>query len=374
MSNFFEYRDTVAFHPGYYIKEIIEEKGMTQEEFARRLNTTPKNLSLLVRGEQNLSVDIAIKLSRLLGTSIAYWLNLQNAYDSLVAEYQSDQELKEEGHVLESLDYRDFLQIYSLSGTEKSKEAQIGRIRSYLNLASLTSLKKKNMAAVFHPSGTEDSDIRTVRANATVQVAVNLALEAANALDIPPYNKRRFRRDAQNALSLTTEQGDVCLFLQKAFLEAGVIFIPLPVLSESEVRGAVRKVGSQILLMLSEDSLSSDLFWYRLYSEIGNILFGDYGITFEAGTGERQNRANRYAEDALISPAPYQEFVHMGNFDAASVAAFSAQIGRTPGIVLGRLQRDGCLRAFDRAHQSLLCRYPAGTAEIGLRISASGNG
>ncbi len=32
MSNYIEYNDTVAFHSGYYIKEIVEESGFTQEE------------------------------------------------------------------------------------------------------------------------------------------------------------------------------------------------------------------------------------------------------------------------------------------------------------------------------------------------------
>ena len=48
MSNYIEYNDTVAFHPGYYIKEIVEESGLTQEDFAKRLDTSPKNLSLLI--------------------------------------------------------------------------------------------------------------------------------------------------------------------------------------------------------------------------------------------------------------------------------------------------------------------------------------
>ena len=80
MSNFVEYKDKIAFHPGYYIKEIIDESKLTQEDFAKRLDTTPKNLSLLVRGEQNLSIDMAVKLSRMLGTSTEYWLNLQKKY------------------------------------------------------------------------------------------------------------------------------------------------------------------------------------------------------------------------------------------------------------------------------------------------------
>lgn len=77
MSNFVEYKDKVAFHPGYYIKEYVDESGLTQEDFAKRLDTTPKNLSILIRGDQSLSVDMAMKLSRMTGTSVEYWLNIQ---------------------------------------------------------------------------------------------------------------------------------------------------------------------------------------------------------------------------------------------------------------------------------------------------------
>ena len=105
MSNYIEYNDTIAFHPGYYIKEIIDESGLTQEDFAKRLDTTPKNISLLVRGEQKLSIDIAMKLSRMIGTSVSYWLNLQNAYDALVAEHKLEDELVKERIVFGYLDY-----------------------------------------------------------------------------------------------------------------------------------------------------------------------------------------------------------------------------------------------------------------------------
>lgn len=42
MSNYIEYKDRMAFHPGWYIKELIDESGLTQEEFAKKLGTTPK--------------------------------------------------------------------------------------------------------------------------------------------------------------------------------------------------------------------------------------------------------------------------------------------------------------------------------------------
>lgn len=359
MSNYFEYHDTVAFHPGYYIKEIIEERAMTQEEFARRLGTTPKTLSLLLRGEQSLSVDIAMKLSRLLGTSIAYWLNLQNSYDALTAEYRSDLELEEEKQILDILDYEEFTNLYSLPDPQKAKADQILRVRRYLDLSSLTSLKKKDLTAPFRSFGESVSERKTIRANATVQIAVNRAMETIDPAEsgIPHYSRTRFRRYAQNALSLTRDQDSVCSSLRQTFLESGVILVILPVLPGTEVSGAVRKIGDQVLLLISEDSLTSDLFWYRLYREIGNILSGEYGITFEGLTENKRAPACSFAEDTLISPSLYRNFVKTGHFDTASVKAFSDQISRTPGIVLGRLKRDGYLDTFDQSMEPLICRY-----------------
>ena len=86
MSNYVEYNDKMAFHPGYYIKEIIDDESITQEDFAKRLGLAPENLSVLIRGEQALSIEMANKLSRLMNTSVTYWMNLQKAYDTLLAE------------------------------------------------------------------------------------------------------------------------------------------------------------------------------------------------------------------------------------------------------------------------------------------------
>ena len=48
MSNIINYSDIMAFHPGYYVAEIVEDMGITQDEFATRLGTTGKTLSKLI--------------------------------------------------------------------------------------------------------------------------------------------------------------------------------------------------------------------------------------------------------------------------------------------------------------------------------------
>ena len=47
-----------------------------------------------------------MKLSRMIGTSVNYWLNLQNVYDALIAEFKSSEELVKERKVFKSLDYK----------------------------------------------------------------------------------------------------------------------------------------------------------------------------------------------------------------------------------------------------------------------------
>ena len=140
MSNYVEYNDVIAFHPGYYLKEIVDESGLTQEDFAKRLGTTPKNLSILIRGEQSLSIEMASKLSRMLGTTVGFWLGLQQAYDEKLAEILSEQELLNERQTFKLIDYKYFCDHFGLPNLPRKVDEQIKHVREFLNISSLTVL------------------------------------------------------------------------------------------------------------------------------------------------------------------------------------------------------------------------------------------
>lgn len=82
-----EYKDLIAFHPGQYVEELIEDYNLTQKEFAERLGISEMKLYKLVNGEESISNDIARKLAKITNISIMTWLNLENAYDVKVAEF-----------------------------------------------------------------------------------------------------------------------------------------------------------------------------------------------------------------------------------------------------------------------------------------------
>ena len=81
-----EYKDAIAFHPGQYIGELIEDYQMSQNEFAEKLELSPTIISKLVNGEESISDDLAQKLEKFTNISMKTWLNLQASYDRKMAE------------------------------------------------------------------------------------------------------------------------------------------------------------------------------------------------------------------------------------------------------------------------------------------------
>lgn len=115
------------------------------------------------------------------------------------------------------------------------------------------------------------------------------------------------------------------------------------------------------MLMVNDRRLNSDTFWFTLFHEIGHIIHGDYGISFEQETGEKEEIADKFAADSLIDPGEYEKFTKEKIFSLATIQEFADLIDRDPGIVLGRLQNDGLVRYDDRTLQSLRHKYKVKT-------------
>ena len=92
MSNYVEFDNRITFHPGYYIKELVEDSGLSLEDYAKKLGTSTNCLSALISGKKSLSGSIAEELSFLTGTSVSYWLNIQQTYDETLKLLRSHKE------------------------------------------------------------------------------------------------------------------------------------------------------------------------------------------------------------------------------------------------------------------------------------------
>ncbi len=69
-------------HPGVYVKEgILEKFGLTQLKLAKAIGMSRLSINEIVLGKRNITESTALKLSRLTGTSVYLWLDLQRAYN-----------------------------------------------------------------------------------------------------------------------------------------------------------------------------------------------------------------------------------------------------------------------------------------------------
>jgi addiction module HigA family antidote len=83
-------RKLASVHPGRYLRETLDELGISARQFALHIGTTPRRLSLVLRGMRPVSADLALRLERALGQSAAYWVNLQARYELDVATDDAD--------------------------------------------------------------------------------------------------------------------------------------------------------------------------------------------------------------------------------------------------------------------------------------------
>jgi len=69
-------------HPGEVLREeFIEPMGMSQRKFADKIGVTHTRLNQIVNEKRSITADTALRLSKALGTTAEFWMNLQARYD-----------------------------------------------------------------------------------------------------------------------------------------------------------------------------------------------------------------------------------------------------------------------------------------------------
>jgi len=68
-------------HPGAVLKELYLPEGMGVSEAAKKLGVSRQTLSAIINGRAGISAEMAMRLSKALGTSPDLWLGMQMKYD-----------------------------------------------------------------------------------------------------------------------------------------------------------------------------------------------------------------------------------------------------------------------------------------------------
>jgi addiction module HigA family antidote len=80
------YEPDVVFPPGETLREVLEERGMSQAELAQRMSRPKKTISEIVTAKARLTDETALELESVFGIPAVVWSNLQHAYDHFKAK------------------------------------------------------------------------------------------------------------------------------------------------------------------------------------------------------------------------------------------------------------------------------------------------
>ena len=98
-------RSVITTPPGATIKEQLKDRGMSQKEFAARMDMSEKHISKLINGEVQLTPEVAVRLEMVLGVPAKFWNNLEAIYREKLIKAEAEISMDKDEEIAKKLPY-----------------------------------------------------------------------------------------------------------------------------------------------------------------------------------------------------------------------------------------------------------------------------
>lgn len=349
MTNSHAFRPDWASAPGETIADLLAERDLSIDDFARLMDCTQEEARNLLEGRATISIGIARRLEKALGASVEFWISRDYQFREDISRLH-----KAEQDWLRELPIGDMIRFGWLSPPHPSNEA--AACLGFFGVSSIAAWRQaygglQHMAA-FRASRAFDSR------PASVATWLRLGEIEAEQIETKPWDPVQFEKSL-SALRYLTRRHDPGRFipeLRERCAETGVAVAVVRAPTGCRASGAVRFLTpSKALVQLSFRYLSDDQFWFTFFHEAGHLLLHRERIALlEARRGDRcgllegadplsaaeEQEANEFAASTLIPPE-FRMGLENVPLDPRAVIRFSVQLGVSPGVVVGQLQHLG---------------------------------
>lgn len=327
----------IATPPGATIKEQLEDRGMTQKEFATRLEVSEKHISKLINGEVILTPGMAIKLEMVLGIPAKFWNNLEAIYREKLLKAQQENDMEEDKELLKLFPYAELVKFGWIADTRKAEERVIN-LRKYFEVVRLSLITNQKLNRIACRRLNENT-----KANyALIAWAQKAKLEARNS-HVKKINIDLLEKTIPEIRKMTLQSPDVfCDQLVALLSNCGISLVFLPHIKGSFLHGATFYDHTKIVIGLTVRGKDADKFWFSLFHELGHIIKGH--INQVDGTSDQDELdADKFASDVLISEANFSQFISEHSISKSDIISFAEEIDIAPGILVGRLQKENII-------------------------------
>lgn len=331
-----------AIHPGEILEETLDARRMTKTEFAERSGLSLKTVSQIIHGKAPVTPDTAIQFERVLGLSANIWNNLDANYRLFIARTADRQMLKSQGEWTKNFPVKDLIK----RGIISKRQTLAGTVEELLDFFGVASVEAWRSQFLRKADFYRKSPAFT-SSDESVSAWLRIGEIEANNIETVPFSKSNFKNALQEIRTLTQEDPEVFEPRMKELCRnSGVALVFVSELPKTRLSGATRWLGSEkALIILSLRHKRDDHFWFTFFHEAGHIfLHGKTSVFIDEenmGTNKEEDEANTFATDMLITRSKYGAFASKNRFYKDDIIAFAQSINICPGIVVGRLQRDG---------------------------------
>ena len=330
-------------HPGETLKEVLEEKQMSQEELAIRTGFSPKHVSEVVNGKKGISPSFARSLEYVFGIPTSFWINLQGIYDKEMLEYKEQEEIDEnEVEIVKKLKkVIEYAEEQNVMNKTKDVFARIIELRNICNVKNLTYINNLVTSQVaFRKSQTLETNVYVLY----VWLRICDIIAEKNTIN-EEYDEQKLMNNIEKIKDcMFLEINEAIKKLKELFAECGVVFQVVKNFAGAPVQGFIRKNDNKIILSMTIRRAFADEFWFTLFHEIGHLLNGDIAgnqfIDYADSKSNMEEKADEFASNALINEEEYRKFVESGNLTEEKIRKFSKEQNVKPFIVVGRIQRE----------------------------------
>jgi HTH-type transcriptional regulator/antitoxin HigA len=325
--------------PGKILRELMEERGWTQDDLAVIMARSRQSISDIVAGKRGITPEMAIALAAAFGNAAQDWLKWDQLYRLSLAEEDSSG-IERMAHLYGIAPIRDMQKRGWIAPT-----------------ADLTALEEE-LQKFFGPEldGALTLQIaahRTVALpylNAAEKAWCFRARQLARALAAPPFNPSRMD-EAEKKLRQLASFPKEARHVPKVLGEYGIRLVVVEPIPGVKIDGATFWLDAQPVIAMSLRYDRIDGFWFTLMHELAHVRAGDASVDTDLIDGakgiavmlvedEAERVASARAAAALVPKQEMDSFVsRVGPFYPRDrVIQFAHKVKIHPGIIVGQLQ------------------------------------
>jgi HTH-type transcriptional regulator/antitoxin HigA len=329
--------------PGDTIKEQLDTWGVSQKDFALRMDYTEKHIIDILKGKIEITTEIANRLENVLGISSRFWLGLEQNYRLSLKRKEEEDKIEDDELILKNIPYNDMVKHNWIEPSKNSIE-KIRNLRSYFGVAKLSKITQTENVAF---------RISTKFQSSNYAIAAWLRkgqIDIRENTNFPEFDRTlilsKVIPNILCTLIFETNIEKIKNSLTDIFRQAGIYFTITTNISKTGINGALTWINKHPLIQMSLKGKYSDIFWFTVFHELGHIYYEHSKkevildlVNESTGSEIIEKQADSFAIKHLY-PYDYSTLIKKHPISKNDICEFSKKHNLPTGIIVGRLMHD----------------------------------